>query len=72
MGPVNITLYPPGGDSGKEPAANAGDKRDVGSLGWEDPLARPASLVEAVSWLISLSFGSTFCKVENTVTFTES
>ena len=38
MGPVNITLYPPGGDSGKEPAANAGDKRDVGSLGWEDPL----------------------------------
>ena len=32
---------------------------------------RPASLVEAVSWLMSLSFGSTFCKVENTVTFIE-
>ena len=40
VGPVNITLYPPGGDSGKEPAANAGDKRDVGSLGWEDPLEK--------------------------------
>lgn len=26
---------------------------------------RPASVVEAVSWLICLSFGSTFCKVEN-------
>ena len=41
--PTFILIYDvnrgfPGGTGGKEPAANAGDMRDVLSLGQEDPL----------------------------------
>ena len=38
-GPVYLVLGFPGGASGKELPANAGDIRDMGSVpGWEDPL----------------------------------
>ena len=39
-GPANIIVHPPGGDSGKEPAANAGDRRDVRSWVGEIPRRR--------------------------------